>query len=240
MKIKLGNHGKLVVFSSCVGICALLTWAALQRSEHDPLRLVETRVQGEAPKSRVPQARAQQADETTKSRVSETHVRQTTATTDNREQRATPKVNPHETHGTDKVDTTNQIPNPTAKPGEMKVANSLERNPHLSSRLTPLLPARVTLTDAATGFKNQRQFIAALHLSKNLGIAFDQLKTRMTVEPRRSLDDSLRELSPDMGKNLVRAEVDKAEAQAKDDEQLAKVEAKKAAADEKLSANNKS
>ena len=116
------------------------------------------------------------------------------------------------------------------KPAEMKVANAFDRNPYLSSRVKPLLPSRTTMMDAATGFKNQRQFIAAVHLSKNLGIPFDQIKTRITGQHHMSLNDSLRDLRPEMTKSLVKEEVNKAEKQAKEDENQAKDEAKKAAA----------
>jgi cation transport regulator ChaB len=126
------------------------------------------------------------------------------------------------------------------KPADMKVANAFDRNPYLSSVLKPLLPPRTSIMDAAAGFKNQRQFIVALHLSKNLGIPFNQIKTRMTGEHRMSLNDSLRDALPGMTKNLAKAEVNKAEQQAKDDESRAKDEAKKAAAQEKVAANGKS
>jgi hypothetical protein len=127
-----------------------------------------------------------------------------------------------------------------SKPAEMKVANAFDRNPYLSSILKPLLPPRTTITDAATGFKNQRQFIAAVHLSKNLGIPFDQIKMRMTGEHRMSLNDCLRDLRPELTKKFAKAEVNAAEQQAKDDESRAKDEAKKAAAQDKLATNGKS
>ena len=38
----------------------------------------------------------------------------------------------------------------------------------------------MTLDQASLGFKNQGQFIAALHVSQNLGIPFADLKTAMT------------------------------------------------------------
>jgi hypothetical protein len=38
----------------------------------------------------------------------------------------------------------------------------------------------MTLNQASLGFKNQGQFIAALHVSRNLGIPFADLKTAMT------------------------------------------------------------
>jgi hypothetical protein len=126
------------------------------------------------------------------------------------------------------------------KPAEMKVANAFDRNPYLSSILKPLLPPRMTVTDAAMGFRNQRQFIAALHLYKNLIIPFDQIKTRVTGDHRMSLGDSLRDIRPSLTKNLAKAEVNKAEEQAKNDESRAKDEAKKAAAQDKLANNRKS
>ncbi len=38
----------------------------------------------------------------------------------------------------------------------------------------------MSLNQASKGFKNQGQFIAALHVSQNLGIPFADLKTAMT------------------------------------------------------------
>jgi hypothetical protein len=116
--------------------------------------------------------------------------------------------------------------NATEKPTELKVVNALDRNPQLSSRLKPLLPPRTTLTDAAAGFKNQGQFIAALHVSKNLGIPFNQIKAKMTGEKGMSLKDAIRELRPEMEKKEAKAEVKRAEGQAKLDENQAKTEAK--------------
>jgi len=140
----------------------------------------------------------------------------------------TPKVKPND--AAVPAETAAKEANTERKPIEMKVANAFDRNPYLSSRLKPLLPPRTTIMDAATGFKNQRQFIAAIHLSRNLGIPFDQIKTRMIGEHRMSLNDSLRDLRPEMNKNLVKDEVNKAEKQAREDENQAKDEAKKAAA----------
>ena len=53
------------------------------------------------------------------------------------------------------------------------------QNTKLSSNLQSLLPAGTNLQDAASGFKNLGQFVAAVHVSHNLGIPFDQLKTTM-------------------------------------------------------------
>jgi hypothetical protein len=56
-------------------------------------------------------------------------------------------------------------------PGEL-----LTQNTQLSSKLGALLPAGTNLQTAASGFRNLGQFVAAVHVSHNLGIPFDQLK----------------------------------------------------------------
>ncbi len=126
------------------------------------------------------------------------------------------------------------------KPVEMKVANGFDRNPYLASVVKPLVPPRSTLTQTAMGFKNQRQFITVLHLSRNLVIPFDQIKIRVTGDHRMSLGDSLRDIRPSLGKSMAKDEVKKAEQQAKDDESHAKDAAKKAAAQDKLANSGKS
>src|SRR5262245_56416637 len=59
----------------------------------------------------------------------------------------------------------------------------LTNNTALQSKLTANLTAlgyKGTVFQAAYGFKNLGQFVAATNVSKNLGIPFDQLKIRMT------------------------------------------------------------
>ena len=132
------------------------------------------------------------------------------------------------------------VKNQTAerKPAEMKVVNAFERDQYLSSRVKTLLPPRSTLSDTAAGFKKEKPFIAAMHLSQNLNIPFDQIKTRMTGEHHMSLHDALRDLRPEMTKGEIKVEVNTAEKQAKEDESYAK-EAKKAAGRVKLASNQK-
>ena len=69
-------------------------------------------------------------------------------------------------------------------------------NPALAARLRPLLPARTNLATAAAGFRNQGQFVAALHVSRNLNIPFAQLKTEMTGPDHDSLGQAIHELRP--------------------------------------------
>ena len=54
------------------------------------------------------------------------------------------------------------------------------KNPKLEARLLTLLPGVTDINAASQGFKNWGQFVAAVHVSNNLGIAFADLKARMT------------------------------------------------------------
>ena len=70
------------------------------------------------------------------------------------------------------------------------IAEKIASKPNLSAKLTRMLPVdpltgrTMTLDKASLGFKNQGQFIAALHVSQNLGIPFTELKSHMvTVTP---------------------------------------------------------
>ena len=54
------------------------------------------------------------------------------------------------------------------------------KNPKLEARLQRMLPADMTVQDARVGFKNWGQFVAAVHVSNNLGIPFADLKAKMT------------------------------------------------------------
>src|SRR5260370_32507906 len=62
-------------------------------------------------------------------------------------------------------------------PGEL-----LRQNKELSDKLSTILkqqsPSVTDLQAASQGFKNLGQFVEAIHVSHNLGIPFDQLKTQ--------------------------------------------------------------
>ena len=73
----------------------------------------------------------------------------------------------------------------------------LAKNSKLSQRLQPLLPSNMTVQDAAKGFKNLGQFVAAVHVSHNLGIPFDQLKSMITGSEHDSLGKAIHTLKPD-------------------------------------------
>jgi hypothetical protein len=81
-----------------------------------------------------------------------------------------------ETKAARKIDTGTRVTEitpatPTSQPVE---------NPKLEARLQRMLPVDMTVQDARTGFKNWGQFVAAVHVSNNLGIPFSDLKAKMT------------------------------------------------------------
>ena len=67
-------------------------------------------------------------------------------------------------------------------------------NPQLRARLESMLPSGLTLDQAADGFRNQGQFIAALQQSQNHGISFGDLKAQMTGDNPISLGEAMRKL----------------------------------------------
>ena len=118
--------------------------------------------------------------------------------------------------------------NHTKTSWETKFNERLQTDTAFQTRIKNLLPAGMDPATAASGFKNHGQFIAALHVSQNLGIPFDQLKAKMTgvstvttaagttetvkTEPM-SLGKSIQELRPTLTPTQVNVEVHKAEKQ---------------------------
>jgi hypothetical protein len=70
-------------------------------------------------------------------------------------------------------------------------------NPNLRARLEAMLPSGMSLEDAADGFRNQGQFIAALQQSNNHKISFSDLKAEMTGDDALSLGQAMRKLGVD-------------------------------------------
>jgi hypothetical protein len=101
------------------------------------------------------------------------------------------------------------------------VSQRIEKNPTLTARLQSLLPAGMTLDQAAAGFKNQGQFIAALHVSHNLNIPFADLKADMTGANHDSLGQAIHALKPTAD---ATAEVKKADREADTDIKNAKTD----------------
>lgn len=106
---------------------------------------------------------------------------------------------------------------------KMTASDRLEKNTHLATQLKGLFPPETDLQLASSGFKNLGQFVAAAHVSKNLGIPFDQLKSRMlgisttatqSGDSPVSLGKAIKELRPEVD---AASEVKKAERQAKEE-----------------------
>lgn len=77
----------------------------------------------------------------------------------------------------------------------------LDHNTQLSTKLEGLLGlsgpnALSTLKTDASGFKNFGQFVAAVHVSHNLGIPFSELQAKMTGSNAVSLGKAIQELKP--------------------------------------------
>jgi len=105
----------------------------------------------------------------------------------------------------------------------------LTQNTQLSSKLSSLLPVGTDLQIAAAGFRNLGQFVAAVHVSHNLGIPFDQLKCTelatanacpagVTVPSKGSdLGQTIQTLKPTMSSTESKSAVKKAEKEASAD-----------------------
>jgi hypothetical protein len=102
---------------------------------------------------------------------------------------------------------------PPAKVTTPKVPAPLVVKPSLAATLQPLLPAGTKVDAAAMGFKNLGQFVAAVHVSHNLDIPFETLKTEI-VTNQHSLGEAIQTLKPQAN---VKTAVTDAENEAKTD-----------------------
>lgn len=93
-------------------------------------------------------------------------------------------------------------------------AAHLRQQPQLRTKLAALLPPGTNLETAATGFKTFGQFVAAVHVSRNLNIPFDQLRARLIGPNAMSLGQAIQTLRPSTD---VNREVKRAEAEARED-----------------------
>jgi hypothetical protein len=102
---------------------------------------------------------------------------------------------------------------PEGDHGRMTIPEHLAAQPQLSQRLQGMLPAGMTVEQASAGFKNLGQFMAAVNVSKNLSIPFDQLKAQVTGSSAKSLGAAIHTLKPDAD---ATGEVERAETAAHD------------------------
>ena len=105
---------------------------------------------------------------------------------------------------------TERMESHTGMSGQRTAAEHLSANPKLSTELTELFPAGTIVSDMAAGFKSLGDFVAAAHVSHNLGIPFEDLKARVTAG--KNLGEAIHELRPEANR---KAEAKKAKKQAK-------------------------
>ena len=97
----------------------------------------------------------------------------------------------------------------------LKFNDRMHNDPALAKRIQDLLPKGMPIATAEDGFKNEGQFIAALHVSQNLNIPFDQLKAKMTGSNSESLGKSIHDIKPTLTQDQANNEAKKAEQQAR-------------------------
>jgi hypothetical protein len=93
----------------------------------------------------------------------------------------------------------------------------IESNSVLSARAARLLPPGSEVGAAASGFRNETEFLAAAHASAGLGIPFGDLKREMQRDRGQGLDKAIRSLRPDLDKKEVKRRVKDAETMARSD-----------------------
>ena len=103
---------------------------------------------------------------------------------------------------------------PTTSATLNPIAQKITTHPQLAAKVQALLPTGTTLNQASANFRNQGQFIAALHASKNLGISFASLQADMTGTKHLSLGQAIQDLRP---QTRSTTEARHAEAEADDD-----------------------
>jgi len=140
------------------------------------------------------------------------------------EDQGRPSSPPGQAHGQSAKPSKPATPPKTETPTQPKTpphsaAQHLAQQPKLAAKIQPLLPPGTDLQAASTGFKNLGQFIAAAHVSHNLNIPFDQLKSRMTGTNPKSLGQAIHELKPSEDAS---AEAKRAEGQARKDKEDAR------------------
>jgi hypothetical protein len=122
----------------------------------------------------------------------------------------------HSSHGKDvDHDKTNTGAHPNETHLKTPIVDRIDANPALKAKVTSLLPAGMNLKTASSGFKNEGQFIAALHVSKNLGIPFADLKAKMTGPDHESLGQAIHDLKPSISEQDSKKDAETAEKEAK-------------------------
>ena len=106
------------------------------------------------------------------------------------------------------------------RPGE-ELAERLAKSPTLSARIQPLLPPGISLQAAAAGFRDEAEFVTALHLSRNLNIPFNELKADLMGPKHHTLTAALHDLRPELRTGGINHQMKRATQQARTDLQQA-------------------
>src|ERR1700688_4873683 len=99
---------------------------------------------------------------------------------------------------------------PDATASGSSVDDLLAQNTKLASQIKDL--TGTSAQQACEGFKNLGECVSAAHVSKNLGIGFDALRSKMTGSGAESLGKAIQDLKPETNAS---AEARKAQGQAK-------------------------
>jgi hypothetical protein len=75
------------------------------------------------------------------------------------------------------------------------VQQKLKQNTNLAAKLESQLPKGTDLMAASAGFKNLGQFVAAVNVSNNLGLSFDDLKMKIVTD-NMSLGQAIQAVRP--------------------------------------------
>ena len=112
---------------------------------------------------------------------------------------------------------------------QAKFNERLQDHPELAAKIDKLLPPKTDLMTAEDGFRGPGQFIAAMHVSKNLNIPFDLLKAKVTgvttlangqtsTTTPMSLGKAIKELRPNMTTDQANDAAKRAEKEASETE----------------------
>lgn len=128
--------------------------------------------------------------------------------------RPRPQMGPRPTMSSAPARSSHRTQTGRAEHDRKTVSELLQQNRKLSSRLDGLLPVGTNLQAAGQGFKNLGEFVSAAHVSRILGIPFDQLKAKVTGPNAVSLGQAIKDLKSGVDAG---AEAKKAKKQAKKD-----------------------
>lgn len=93
-------------------------------------------------------------------------------------------------------------PTKSSTGGQKTPSELLQQNKNLSSKLSAILAKQglstTEIQQAPNGFRNLGQFVAAVHVSQNLGIPLAQLKSYMMSGHGHSLGQAIQASKPDV------------------------------------------